>query len=125
MPSSKPFQLCWLLKTLWEAHPKNRGRECSMTGRDRKEAKDWLELNVDLPSEDDACGRMGRYLQDEFDGWKQQDWPIWGLLRHWGRYAPPRVRIRAEARQFNPSVFCSRCEKVHRVDEECDVKTTP
>lgn len=90
-----------------------------MTGRDKREAKEWLEVNLDLPSEAEARDRMGRYLQDEFDGWKQHDWPIWGLLRHWGRYAAPRVRPERIRTEFNPTVFCSRCEKIHRVDEEC------
>lgn len=93
MSKSKSFDLCYLTKRIWEQHPKNKDREYDITGRDLKEAKLLLEGNGEIQP-DKLQQRMNRYMESEFEGWVENDYPLWGLFKHWTRYAPSRQKIK-------------------------------
>ena len=111
MSKSLPYDLCWLLKTCWDEHPKNAGRQYRITGQDLREAKLFLSADDTMPEQADVKARIARYLASDFEGWKQHDWPLWGLLKHWNTYSPPRVMVTAGRRQT-----CYRCGGDHRGD---------
>ena len=116
MSRSHPRDLCWAFKTLWEAHPKNKGRLYGITGRDMRAAKelvdanDWQELLVELEP------RFARFMASDFSGWKDANYPAWGLFTQWNRYMGP---VSTSTRQW---LWCAKCMANHWTDEQCKVK---
>jgi len=126
MSRSKPFDLVQMLKGIWEAHPLNQGRVYSGTSRDMMEAKGWLLVNPwesgDMMDFED---RMDRFMRSDFEGWKEQDYPLWAFLRHYNRYAAPRVEVKQKRQQPKSHellIYCNNCQTNHRADQECPVK---
>lgn len=114
MSQSPARDLCWLFKGLWEAHALNHGRTYYITGRDMKEAKEFLAGNFgEFPPEDECKQRLARFMQTSFDGWKEQDYPLWALLKHWGRYASPRI----VEKRWNGLRQCDKCGEIHYYGE--------
>ncbi len=114
--TSKPFLFVALLKSVWTSHPKNVGRVYGGTSRDLKEAKDWLEVNPEFEFEDvtEITERFDRFMKSEF--WEEQDWPIWGFLKFYARYASPRIVVK------NPRgamIECGSCGMNHGTLEPC------
>jgi hypothetical protein len=98
---------------LWEEHPMNMGREYYITGRDMREAKEFLSGNLDTPPSDELKNRLNRFMASDFDAWKEQDYPLWALFKHWGRYAPPRVIDKA----WRGLKTCPQCREIHYYGE--------
>ena len=119
MSRSKPFDLVQMLKSLWESHPLNRGRVYSGTSRDMMEAKGWLLVN-EWHSGDfvDFEERMDRFMRSDFEGWKEQDYPIWAFLRHYNRYAPPRKTNVIEVTRRSTR-YCGDCGTYHSINTPC------
>jgi hypothetical protein len=121
MGRSKPFDLCQIFKQLWEAHPRNKGRIFGPTGRDLKAAKELCDLNEwdELLSEIEP--RFKLFMDSDFAGWKEANYPAWGLFTQWNRYLP-----KAQRREVNrPRIHCSLCEQNHYADEPCKLKEVP
>ncbi len=127
MSRSLPFDLVECIKILWHSHPKNSGRQYGGTSRDLREAKEWLTVNSWEPGDiGQISDRFNRFMDSDFEGWKEQDFPIWAFLRHYSRYAAPRVeeskKPRPQPNTMSMVIYCSRCETNHRADEACPVK---
>jgi hypothetical protein len=120
MATSKPFLLVSTIRQLWQSHAKNNGRVYGGTSRDLREAKEWLGVNEWEPGEiEEVEKRFNRFMESDFEGWKETDYPIWAFLKHYGRYAEPR-QVREAPRR---STFtCPKCEMQHRVSEPCPTR---
>ena len=112
MSKSKPYDFCWQLKSQWEEIRKTE--VYYLTPRDLRAAKEWLELNMDIPPEETTRGFVRRYLESDFEGWRDQGYPIHALLNHWNRYAEKKVTSVRRS-----TYTCPKCGTEHPVQAEC------
>ena len=121
-----PWLLVDTVKTLWHSHKKNEGRKYGGTSRDLREAKEWLQVNEWEPGDVTAIAeRFDRFMESDFEGWQEQDYPIWAFLKHYGRYAPPRTerpRVKVQTETHRMVIWCNRCGQNHRADEACPLR---
>jgi hypothetical protein len=122
MSNSRPFDLVFILKNLWASHPKNAGRIYGGTSRDLREAKEFLQVNDFDPGDiTELSERFNRFMQSTFDAWAETDYPIWGFLKHYNRYGPPRKTINEVVKKNQPTV-CPHCGTDHPSKAECPPK---
>lgn len=95
MSRSKPRDLCWACKVQWEQE--RRGEEYLITGRDMKEAKEFLEACGELPSPDSIVSHVRQFCRSDFGGWKTLNYPLWALFRNWNTYNPPPAKAKTTA----------------------------
>jgi hypothetical protein len=116
MTKSKPFDLITIFKQLWEAHPRNIGRIYGRVKRDFSAAKDLIDLNDwdELLAEIEP--RFKLFMESNFDGWKEANYPAYGLFTQWNRYIP-----KARPRPRKVMIECGVCEQTHAADEQCKV----
>ena len=114
------YEFCWLLKMEWEAHPMNEGREYHITPRDLRAVKEFLAANFgNVPSQASVKARMDLFILDTFEGWTDADWPLWGFINHWNRYAPPRPPRSRGTSDKAVKIHCGRCGQIHFAAAEC------
>jgi hypothetical protein len=117
MGRSRPFDLCAIFKQLHEQNKRYGGRPYIITGRDLKSAKEVTDLNdwEELLSVIEPCFQS--FIQSDFDGWREQGHPAWGLFTQWGRYLP---KTKPKPREM--MIECSLCEQVHPASQKCHVE---
>jgi hypothetical protein len=117
--NSRPFDLVWTIKQLWNDHPKNAGRKYAGTSRDLREAKEWLLVNeFDSGDITELQERFNRFMQSTFDAWAEADFPIWGFLKHYNRYGPPRSTPAQVVKKHIPRI-CPICKIDHPAISVC------
>jgi len=122
MAGSRPYQLVQTIKALWTSHEKNQGRSYGGTSRDLREAKEWLQVNEWEEGDiSELSPRFDRFMRSDFEGWKEMDYPIWAFLKHYGRYAEPRIAKKAKAVEM---LYCEKCDSAYRSGTRCGCQST-
>jgi hypothetical protein len=111
MSKSAPRDLCWQVKLV---HDKETGGNYMITARDMKDAKDFLiATGGELPDPDTVTAYAKEYLNSAWNGWKELNWPVWGLFRNWNTYAPKVKKSKDRQCQIHGLTyggnFCPRC----------------
>jgi hypothetical protein len=100
---------------VWESTFK--GTKYRATGRDLKEAKEFLAMNDDIFDElPEFQEHAQEYLKSTFDGWRTLGYPCWGLLRHYNTYAPKKIKEQVRRVQM---ISCPDCQTNHEATKQC------
>lgn len=117
MSRSVPYELCLICK---QAHDKEIGGEYRITSRDMKEAKDFLIAGGgEIPDPDTLISFGKNYFNSTFQGWREQNYPLWGLFRNWNAFAPKQSRPVKEKKQITLPIRCSECQTEHESTKLC------
>jgi len=87
-----------------------------------KEAKDFLIASGgEIPDPDMVVAYAKSYFNSNFQGWQEQNYPIWGLWRNWNTFAPRhskhlKKRCAIHEVEDYDTGFCPKC--VEPVKEE-------
>lgn len=79
-----------------------------ITGRDLKEAKEFLEACGQMPSPDSIVTHVKSFCKSDFGGWKTLNYPLWALFRNWNTYN------QKEKKELKPKRKC----EIHGIDHE-------
>jgi len=118
MSKSIPRDICW---TARELHDREFGGQYWITARDMKEAKDFLVANGgEIPDPDTIISFAKNYFSSNFQGWQEQNYPLWGLWRNWNSFAPKQARPKkAKPNKTIVMIRCSDCGSEHNSDTVC------
>ena len=116
MSKSPPRDLCWTAKL---THDKELGGSYRITDRDMVEAKRFLIAGGgEMPDPDTLVSYMKKYLERDYVGWREQNYPLSCFFRNWNAFAPKKKR------KAEPMKFCD----IHEVGyhgERCPKCFTP
>ena len=112
MSHSAPYDLCAMITP---SHPLKGYR---ITGRDLKEAKDFLIAGGgEMPDPDTVVSYAKNYFASTFEAWRDQNYPLWGLFRNWNAFAPKPEKTRPRAAAM---ISCpDHPDQVYAVNEKC------
>lgn len=104
-------------KGLWMSHSRNTGRVYGITEHDQTSAKVFLDANEFSEILSELAPRFNLYMSSQFDGWREQNYPAWGLWTQWNRYLPP-----VQAQKRVQMIECNACNKVHPATDQCRIE---
>lgn len=104
---SRPYELCYLFKLAWESHKSKQGMEYSPTGRDLREAKEFLAMN-EIPDGKVFEKYLNNFLNSNYEGWVHLNHPAWALFKHWNTFAP-----KPEKKPLPKLIYCEKCNATH------------
>jgi len=130
MAKSSPFELImYWFAPVWEYNERYKGSRYRSEGRDKAEAKAFLEMNPGFMDEEESVVEFQeyatRFIDDDFEGWTTQGHPAWAFLRNYKRYAPKeRAKKAGDPRPI--IILCPDClakdrRTVHPATDLCPV----